>query len=282
MLVLLNYNDYETCKKYLNNVVSYKNIDHIVVVDNASTDNSYNELLKFSSNKVDVIQTEKNLGYAYGNNFGMKYAMNKYKCKYFIISNPDVSFEDNIIESMINILEKNKDVALVAPRMKSNNSNNIINPWKQPNYFANICKMVIVLDKIFGKRFYYKSDYFKESTSTVDVIPGSFFCVKADIMKEVKYFDENTFLYCEENILAMKLKKNKYKEVVLNNCYFNHEHSTSIDKSYKGRVDKYKILYESLYYYNKEYLNIGILKKILFKFIFVISKVEKIIIGIIK
>ena len=73
-LIVLEYNDAEETVKYVKKVSEYETINKIVVVDNHSTDVNTMEILKeIESEKVAVMQTEKNGGYSYGNNFGMKY-----------------------------------------------------------------------------------------------------------------------------------------------------------------------------------------------------------------
>ena len=62
----------------LDNIKEYKSIDHIVVVDNNSTDSTYELLKENESNKIDIIKTDDNKGYSYGNNAGCKYLINKY------------------------------------------------------------------------------------------------------------------------------------------------------------------------------------------------------------
>ena len=64
VLVVLNYNDYNTIEKFLNNAVHIESIDKLIVVDNCSTDNSFEKLRAYESEKTDVIKTEKNGGYA--------------------------------------------------------------------------------------------------------------------------------------------------------------------------------------------------------------------------
>ena len=61
-VVTINYNDYKTVIKFIDEIKLYNNIDHIIIVDNCSTDNSYQYLLGFLSEKVKVIQSERNGG----------------------------------------------------------------------------------------------------------------------------------------------------------------------------------------------------------------------------
>ena len=78
-LIVVNYNDIIDTKRYITKVQQYQIIDKIVVVDNKSTEpqNSFELLKQLENKKVDVIQTEKNGGYTYGNNFGIDYLKSK-------------------------------------------------------------------------------------------------------------------------------------------------------------------------------------------------------------
>ena len=69
---ILNYNDFETTQKLVEKMRRFSIIDHIVVVDNHSTDDSYDKLCLLEDEMVIVIQTPKNGGYGYGNNLCKK------------------------------------------------------------------------------------------------------------------------------------------------------------------------------------------------------------------
>ena len=281
-LIVLNYNDYETSIKYLETIKNYTIINNIIVVDNHSTNNSYNILKKYESDRIKVIRTEKNGGYAYGNNYGIRYAKERYNPDYLIISNPDVFFEENIIELMNDFIEKNDDIGIISPKVRNNQTSNMPVAWKLPGYWQNVFSMLIILNKFLEKKNRYSENYFTGEFSIVDVIPGSFFMIKSDVFYEINLFDEKTFLFGEENILAYKLNKKGYKNIVLNKIFYNHEHSASINKSFNTLLSKYKILYNSLKHYNKEYLQTSIFKDIVFFIFSKIGNIEKIIITLVR
>lgn len=283
-LIVLNYNDYETTIKYINFVKKYNFIDNVIIVDNCSTNNSYEKLKKYESEKIDIIKSDKNGGYAYGNNYGIRYAKEKYRPDYLIISNPDVFFKEDIIKKMKNFIKENTDmkIGIISPTVINNQNSSMPIAWKIPGYWENISSMSIILNKLMSKKVQYNNNYFTGEFSFVDVIPGSFFMIKSDVFYEINLFDENTFLYGEENILAHKLYKKGYKNVILNKIFYNHEHSTTIDKSFNSLVDKYTILYKSLRYYNKEYLKTGMFKDALFFIFFKVGNFEKRMISLIK
>lgn len=281
-LILLNYNDYKNTLKYIDFAQEYNIIDNIIVVDNCSTNDSLEKLKVYSSEKVVVIKSGKNGGYAYGNNYGIEYAKVNYNPDYFIISNPDVYFEEDVIKKMITVYENNSNIAIIAPRVINNKNSNEPIAWKLPRLRDNICILFITLNKILKRNRYYNKNYFKGSISYVDVIPGSFFMVKAEVFYKINMFDEGTFLYGEENIISYKLKERNYKNIILNNITYLHEHSATINKEFESYSKKYKILYNSLDYYNKTYLKTGIIRNLIFLFAWKLSNLEKLIISCIK
>ncbi len=247
-IVILNYNDYQTTSKLLNKIHNYKYINNIIVVDNNSSDNSYNELIKYKNKNIDIIKTDNNKGYSYGNNIGIKYLIDNYKSDYIIISNPDVSFEDNDIKELISKLDNNKDIALIGPKVHE--FNQVTRGWKLPTYLDEILKIMSLDNKFRHDR--YDDTCYKSDLTKVDVVSGCFFIIRTKIIKEINYFDEGTFLYYEENILGHKLKDRGYHTYIDNTVSVIHNASISVDKSIK-KINKYKILIKSLMYYEYKY-----------------------------
>lgn len=251
VMVILNYNDYKTTLDYLEMIKKYKNLDLIIIVDNNSTDNSYDELKKINDDKIVVLKSNKNGGYGYGNNIGIKFAIKKYKKCNIIISNPDIEVTDDTIKQMSKYLNNNSNVAIVSPVIKEHGSLN--RGWKlSSGYKEMLLSVPLIGRKLKNKIIGYKNSYYKNDVSKVDVISGCFFMIKSDIFKEIDYFDENLFLYYEENVICSKIKKLNYDIVILNYCSVIHNHSVSIDKSY-NKLSKYKILKKSQMYYLEKY-----------------------------
>lgn len=282
-MIVLNYNDYETTMKFIENIINYKSIEKIIIVDNNSTDNSYDKLKKLESDKVEIIKSHINKGYASGNNLGLRYLENKYAPKYVIISNPDVQFEEEIINSIENYLEKNDRYSIGTCIMNEVDKTRNLKAYKVSNYNHNIITTLPIIGRIYNNRMIkYKNDHFAHEYSEVDVVPGSFFIGKLNKLKEVGYFDEDTFLYCEEEILGYKLKQKGYTEIIVNTQWYQHYHSISISKSIKSNVDKHRILQESREIYIKKYLQVSKIKIGLFKLISYFSLKERYIIQAIR
>ena len=105
-VIILNYNDSETTRKLCETIRVYDSIDHIAVVDNRLPDGSFAALQRLSDEKVDVLQSDKNGGYSYGNNFGAFYLMDHYHMDILLIVNPDVEFTETFLIQVVRDMDK--------------------------------------------------------------------------------------------------------------------------------------------------------------------------------
>ncbi len=266
-VVVVNYNDAETVAKYIHNIESYKCFEKIIIVDNCSTDNSFGILSKYSSDRIDIIQSEKNGGYGYGNNYGIKYAIEKYSSEYILISNPDVEFEEKTIIKLEESLKDNQDVGAVTAMMYSADyKQSELVAWKIPTFWQEVFETPAnerIARAIVGTRNYDKQ-YFKSGKFVeVGCIPGSMLMVKSSAMKVCGFFDENIFLYGEETVLGIKLKKNNYKTFLVTDQYYIHRHSVSINKTIKSLKKQRILLWKSrMYILENYYDDMNLIKKI--------------------
>ena len=106
-IVILNYNTPSLTYDIVKKCVNYSAINEIVVVDNYSSDDCKNKLLmslsKLDSHKLNIILNKNNSGYAVGNNIGLK-KLSELGCDICIVSNPDVSFSNDLIQKEIKYL----------------------------------------------------------------------------------------------------------------------------------------------------------------------------------
>ena len=113
-IVILNYNEYTLTAELLAGIKDFPEIDNIVVVDNASSDDSYSRLKKYESPKISVIQSGRNGGYSFENNAGAKYLIEKFHPDIIGIANPDVKFDGHLVSRIKEIFAANPDYALLA------------------------------------------------------------------------------------------------------------------------------------------------------------------------
>lgn len=249
-MVIVNYNDYETTKRLLDNVKDYKVLKEIVVVDNKSTDNSLEELRKLKNKKITIIDSGENKGYSYALNVGCKYLIDKYKSLNIVISNSDIIIDSELDIKDLNSYISTKNV-IVGPTIIQGNDLN--RGFKIPSPWQDIKQNIVFFGKrVLAKELSYPDNYYHKDISKVDTVSGCFFMISSKHLEDMGYFDENVFLYYEENIMGIKTKKLGKNIIVCNNVDVIHDHSVSIDKSLK-RIKKYDILKTSQEYFEKTY-----------------------------
>ncbi|NUU97767.1 glycosyltransferase [Marinitoga sp. 1138] len=257
-VVILNYKQKNLTKKAALNLLTQKGINlSIIIVDNNSLDGSYEYLHKTFENydNIKVIYNNENSGYAQGNNFGVKKAIELFNPKYIGIMNPDVLLpKENTLNTVINFLNNNSDVSAATGFMFEMGKNlNLYNfAWKCPDKFDDIIMNIPILYRFFNPVKYKKLNVGKSGELFVDVIPGSFFVIRTQDFVKVNMFDEETFLYGEERILGRKIKNQGKKICVLPYIYYYHNHPYK-KEGLKKKIKSYMILYKSRYYYNKKY-----------------------------
>lgn len=265
--IILNYNDADTTIKLVDELESWTVNDlHIVVVDNQSIDGSFERLNEryYLAENIDVLLSEKNGGYSYGNNFGSKYAIEKYSPQYIAIANPDIQIDQVTFEKLLQTFDIDNSVAMVAPVMKNTKGDYKIYSQTIPTYMDDLaaCYHSSKSKTIIEKEFQYLND--EKNMILTEMLPGSFFVLRTECFEEIGLFDENVFLFCEERILGNKLRDKGYKAVFRSDLFFVHAHSVSIKKSY-DIIGTWKILMDSRYYYQKEYNKIHLFQKVILK-----------------
>lgn len=255
--VVLNYNDADTVMSLLNRIRGFRCFENIVVVDNASTDNSWQRLKELQDDKIAVIQSEKNGGYGYGNNLGVRYAIQKNEATHVVIVNPDVKFRESTISKMARLFS-HSEIGIVSPAMEDMQCSGLGRGWKLHGFIGELLAMGPVSRRIWGRFLNYPESYYKGKRAVyADVVHGSMLMVDAKAFLDCGGYDEDIFLYQEEAVLAWRMKTSGYRTVVLLTETYLHQHSTSITKSCNGQLQRQRMRHESLIYYMKNYLYIN-------------------------
>ena len=262
IMIIVNYNDFETTKRLLENVKDYKCLDKIIVVDNHSRDNSLIKLEHLNIKKLEVLESGENKGYSFALNIGAKRAIDLYGDCNLIISNSDIIIDsERDLKDLINTLSDTR--VIVAPNIIEDN--NLSRGWKIPTPMDDVKQNIIGYgEKYFNKKLRYDDSYYSKNLSKVDTVSGCFFLIRSKHLQEIDFFDENVFLYYEENIFGIKTKRLNKLIVINNDIDVVHDHAKTIDKNIK-RINKYKILKRSQYYFEKTYNNANLFELFLLK-----------------
>ena len=286
-IVILNYNDYERTIECANHIIHYSSIDYIVIVDNGSSNQSFKQISDFSnlikSPKLKIIKSDVNGGYASGNNIGINYLLNNTDSDIIGIVNPDIFFENILGEQIKEQFRNHPDFAILTG-MQTDKHGNVSKRafWREltvPQFIISMSPTASKLQNLlFGDYVIKKIKNSNGEIVDVPTVEGCLFFIRASVFRKTCGFDEGTFLFMEEDILASKIRNLGGKIGVIKDVRFIHDHSATIGKfiSYLNRV---KIMNKSKRYYFCKYLFEGkALGTVLFSGIEAVSWLEQIFI----
>ncbi|WP_270474358.1 glycosyltransferase [Holdemanella porci] len=253
-VVILNYkswrdtlNEIDMCHKEIG--IDYENI---IVVDNASPNESKEELEKNSQLGYRFIYSTENNGYASGNNIGLKYAFNN-GYKYALILNNDILFNDKeFLKKLLEVVDKDNKLAVVNPDVYSPSGYLFNRDAKRPNLF----------DYTVGMYLYKKRGRNIQDIDKYGYVyrpQGCCMLVDLNKLNQVDYLDDSTFLYYEEVILAERLLNKGFRCACCTDTSIIHNHSTTVKSSFELN-EIIKIKNKSFSYYLKEYRHYSNLK----------------------
>lgn len=252
-LVTVNYNDSATVVDYVNRILSFKSIDNIIIVDNNSTDDSFKYLNQYykGTQKISVIQSGRNGGYGFGNNIGVKYAIEHFNADYILISNADVEYMDSTISKLLVFMEQEPELAVISPYMLDINKIPVPNcAWRIPDKKQAFVAAIVGIRRNTGLLYDFDK---KTSLKYVDCVAGSLLLVRSKAFQEIGGYDENIFLFCEETLLGIRMKQFGWKSAIVQQEYFIHAHSVSIKKTYQSKKKRDLLTWNSRKYILQKY-----------------------------
>lgn len=253
--VILNYNDAERSLKLASEIEKYKNISHVILVDNLSTDGSYRKLKNSETNKIHCVKTNYNGGYGYGNNYGLNFAFNQYNADLAIIANPDVFFSEELVEKLVVTFQCEKDAGVVSAIQLDVEGREVIgSAWSLPNKWTYIMSIEYIASR-FIKTFYNSlAEIRKAPYVQVDCVAGALLMISKNAYLDTGGYDEDVFLYCEETILGYRLKTMGYKTFIRSDVKYNHIHGATIGKNISSAVKQKKMINKSHHLVLKRYM----------------------------
>lgn len=283
ILNYLNFNDTIECVESLDNQKN-KNFE-VVIVDNYSQNSSY-ENLEEQYNQIEnihLIKTTKNLGYAKGNNVGIQFCKEQLGIQNVLVVNNDVIFTDeNYVDFLLNY-DIGETIGAVGTFITGSDGLNQ-NPNYTPTTKKRLIKDVIYfsLEKWGVLKYYTKLKLkTKETPNTEETneivtkeeesndrkyfLHGSAIFLTENYLRQLDGFYPETFLYYEENILAILMDKLHLKMVYTGEANIFHKEDQSSAMSF-GNNDKVfkQYLIESIKIAIKvKFLNVDKIKKIM-------------------
>lgn len=250
-IVILNYNTYEDTIRLVNELQhqTIANQLTIVVVDNYSPNGSYEKLKTIEelySNTI-LLQSGENRGYSAGNNIGLKYTIGQ-GLKYTLIVNPDIEIhQKDYIAKMVAKINMDSKIAVLGTDIV-NVEGNHQNPMREVGFWEELFWFYELLSLRKNNRVIYTENH--SHSRYCEKLSGCCFMIRNSFIEQIGFLDENTFLYCEEPILAKQVRQCGLKMFYMAELQAFHNHI----KAKKGNpVKRMKTFTASRNYYLEKY-----------------------------
>ncbi len=233
-VIVVNYNTLQLTDMAIESLFEKtKKIDfEIILVDNASSDNSVDYFEKKYGLSIVLIKNDKNVGFGNANNIGLT----KAKGKYIFLLNSDTIILNNVVKIFFDFMEQNEKVAICGGNLYCDNmSPNLSFSMELPNLKTELLSSLGFYNK---KLTFNYSEYPKE----VGYISGADMFIRKSVIEKLGYFfDKDFFMYCEEVEFTSRVKKEGYKVYSVPNAHIIHLESKSI----KLKENKIRMISES-------------------------------------
>ncbi|KKQ01887.1 MAG: Glycosyltransferase/rhamnosyltransferase [Candidatus Roizmanbacteria bacterium GW2011_GWA2_36_23] len=246
-IIVISYNTKEITKNCLDSIsesLKGSSINYeVIIVDNASNDGTVNKIknLKLKIRNLNLIQNNKNIGFAKANNQAVKQS----KGNYLLFLNSDIVVLDNAIEKMFLFYKENeKTVHFLGGKLL--NKDKTPQPSAGPFY-----SLPVVFGALFLKGDYWGlTRYSPNRLKKVDWVSGACILARKSYFEDVNGFDENIFMYMEELDLLYRARQSGYQTYFYPEAHFIHLGSASSNGKTYPILQVFKGF---LFFYNKHH-----------------------------
>ncbi|MDR3704734.1 MAG: glycosyltransferase family 2 protein [Paludibacteraceae bacterium] len=217
--IVLYQNNSEELIRTIHSFLNTKMNVKLFLVDNSPTDRLKSII---TDSRVEYLFINKNIGFGAAHNRILKNINNK--SYYHLILNPDIYFNEGVLEGLFSFMIKNGDIGLVMPKICFPNGENQFLCKLLPNPIDLIFRKFFfskkITEKLTRKYQLYDADYTKQMD--VPSLSGCFMLVRSSVLNKVGCFDERFFMYCEDLDFSRRINAT-FRTVYYPNVTVYHE-----------------------------------------------------------
>ncbi|MCD5968912.1 glycosyltransferase family 2 protein [Riemerella anatipestifer] len=253
-IIIVNYNVTDLLLACIQSIEKYAaKVDYeIIVIDNCSTDNSWQKL-RHTFPKVTFIALEENLGFSKANNI----AATKAQGEYILLLNPDTELENYGLDSLLEFADGCDNLGCIGVRMH-NLAGDFLPESKRsvPNIINSFEKLFLFTSRKNNRKTYYRNDINENEIACVEVITGAFLLMKRELYLDIGGLDERYFMYGEDIDLCYTLINKGFQNYYYGAYSILHHkgQSTVKDLKYLSRFYGAMFLFLEKYYKHKNRL----------------------------
>lgn len=222
-LVVLNWNNAADTLQCLASLerLTYPNYE-IIVVDNGSTDDSVSQI-RAAYLGVQLLETGANLGYAGGNNVGIRYALES-GAEFVCILNNDILVEPGFLEPLLATFGDDLLIGVVTPLIAATDDpENIWALGSSINPHTAFVTRLYTDESVLSWR--------ERAPFAVDVASGAAMLVRRAVFEAVGLIDEDFFLYYEETDWCLQVQRASYRIMAVPNSVILHRVSATLGET---------------------------------------------------
>ncbi|MFH0710699.1 MAG: glycosyltransferase family 2 protein [Pseudomonadota bacterium] len=229
--IVLYNNPLAMLKKVIKSVLDTSLNITLYLIDNSPIDTF--KTLAALDTRITYIHNPSNLGYGAAHNIAIAKSIES-GINYHLVLNPDVYFENGVLEKVMTYMDANLDVGLLMPK--------VLYPNGDIQYIA---KLLPTPWDLFARRFIPIKSYlekinrrysliFFDYSSTVQIpfVSGCFMFLRTDTLKQVGIFDENYFMYLEDADLSRRIGTVS-KTILYPHVHIYHEYERGAHKNFR-------------------------------------------------
>jgi len=215
-VLIINYKSADLTKNAIASINEKEFIPIVYILDNESTEDSYNRLKKIEYPNIFIIRSDKNLGFSSGVNYAYKQINKDKKFPYMFLLNPDALCTKNLIFNLYRILKNDNQIAAVSPKIIDFNGDT----W----YLGG----KIDYNKCIVEN--YSNEPIESGLLASDFLNGAVALIDTKKFEHANMFNPNLFLYCDEIFISKKYHELGYKIVCDTNSLAHHSVSGIVGK----------------------------------------------------
>ena len=220
--IIVNYNAGPLLRKCVDSLLACPLDIEIIVVDNASSDASLDELQDLS--QVCVIRNPANVGFAAACNIGVQAS----SAPFLLFLNPDCFFQPDAIAPLLAGLQSGDRVGMVGGLLVNEDGTEqgggrraVPTPWRSFVRAFGLQRFANRWPKLFYD-FHLHKQPLPDSPIEVEAISGACMLVKRDVMEDVGLWDEGYFLHCEDLDWCMRFRQKGWKILFVPDARISH------------------------------------------------------------
>jgi GT2 family glycosyltransferase len=220
-IILVNWNRADLTIECLRSLKAIDYPDHeLIIVDNASTDGSAG-VLKSSFPDARLFVNDRNLGFAGGNNVGVRYAVDN-NADYVLLLNNDTEVDPRFLSELVAATEADPKIGIAGSK---------IYYFSEPRrlwYAGGSVDLWTGDTHHIGENELDAGQY--DVAKDTDYVSGCAMLIKRRVLEEIGLFDERMFLYYEDSDYCMRARRHGYRVVYVPSSVVWHKVSSTTGK----------------------------------------------------